>query len=195
MVSTRRSYPKSVKSLVKEGWLVDTASVSRAELSSGGNVGTTAFPRQTSEKFVSAGAVGCQVGSSTPGSRNGEGCYPIHRRNVMRRFLGRTGWASIAAFFSAAVMTAGLSFTATPAQAAFELPEGEKITNLPAIPRNIPQKEAYELYDPKIGKNFDLKNFWMRADLRVRPEWRNGVCFGGSTQTGFGACNSAVRAT
>jgi len=109
----------------------------------------------------------------------------------MRRFLGRTGWASIAAFFSAAVMTAGLSFTAAPAQAAFELPEGEKITNLPAIPRAIPQKEAYELYDPKIGKNFDLKNFWMRADLRVRPEMRNAVCFGsGMTgNPGNGACN------
>jgi hypothetical protein len=91
-------------------------------------------------------------------------------------------------------MAAGLSFTAAPVQAAFELPEGEKITNLPAIPRNIPQKEAYELYDPRIGKNFDLKNFWMRADIRVRPEWRNGVCFGGSTQTAFGACNAAVRA-
>src|SRR5690242_18655962 len=113
----------------------------------------------------------------------------------MRRLLGRTGWASVATFFSAALMAAGLSMTAAPAQAAFELPEGEKITNLPAIPRAMPQKEAYELYDPKIGKNFDLKNFWMRADLRVRPEWRNGVCFGGSTQTGFGACNSAVRAT
>jgi hypothetical protein len=86
-------------------------------------------------------------------------------------------------------MTAGLSLTGAPVQAAFELPEGEKITNLPAIPRAIPQKEAYELYDPKIGKNFDLKNFWMRADLRVRPEMRNGVCFGGVAPVG-GACNS-----
>jgi hypothetical protein len=77
----------------------------------------------------------------------------------MRSIQGRIGWASAATFFSAAVMAAGLSFTAAPAQAAFELPEGEKITNVPAIPRAIPQKEAYELYDPKIGKNFDLKNF------------------------------------
>src|SRR5262245_13960160 len=134
--------------------------------------------------FVSESAVGSQVGSSTPDGQNGEGCYPIHRRNVMRRLLGRTGWASIATFFSAAVMTVGLSFTAAPAQAAFELPEGEKITNLPAIPRAIPQKEAYELYDPKIGKNFDLKNFWIRADLRVRPEWRQNVCFGSAMAPG-----------
>src|SRR5689334_23624878 len=108
----------------------------------------------------------------------------------MRRLLGRTGWSSLATFFSAALMAAGLSLTGAPAQAAFELPEGEKITNLPAIPRAMPQKEGYELYDPKIGKNFDLKNFWMRADLRVRPEWRNNVCFGGGIGNA-GACNSA----
>ena len=116
----------------------------------------------------------------------------------MRRLLGRTGWASIATFFSAAVMTAGLSFTAAPAQAAFELPEGEKITNLPAIPRAMPQKEAYELYDPKIGKNFDLKNFWMRADVRVRPEMRNQVCFGSgmagaATSSGASGTVAATR--
>jgi len=110
----------------------------------------------------------------------------------MRRILRRTGWASLATLFSAAMMAAGMSFVSAPAQAAFELPEGEKITNVPAIPRNIPQKEAYELYDPRIGKNFDLSKFWLRADLRVRPEWRNGVCFGGSPQTPYGACNTAV---
>ena len=104
----------------------------------------------------------------------------------MRRLLGRIGWASIATFFSAAVMTAGLSFTATPAQAAYELPAGEMITNSPAIPRSIPQKEAYELYDPKIGGNFDVKNFWMRADVRVRPEMRNNVCFGRAMAGGAG---------
>src|SRR5512134_554657 len=109
----------------------------------------------------------------------------------MKSIVGRTGWASVATFFSVAVMAAGMSFVTVPAQAAFELPEGEKITNVPAIPRAIPQKEAYELYDPKIGKNFDVKNFWIRADVRVRPEMRNGVCFGGPAPTG-GACNSAA---
>ncbi|MDO8357484.1 MAG: alginate export family protein [Nitrospirota bacterium] len=107
----------------------------------------------------------------------------------MQSIQRRMGWAGMATFFSAAVMAAGLSFGTAPAQAAFELPEGEKITNVPAIPRAIPQKEAYELYDPKIGKNFDLKNFWIRADLRVRPEMRNGVCFGGGSPSG-GACNA-----
>ncbi len=37
--------------------------------------------------------------------------------------------------------------------------------------------------------HFDLRNFWMRADLRVRPEWRNGVCFGGGPPVNA-ACNS-----
>lgn len=36
---------------------------------------------------------------------------------------------------------------------------------------------------------FDIRNFWMRADLRVRPEWRSGVCFGGGPPMN-GACNS-----
>lgn len=110
----------------------------------------------------------------------------------MRSIQGRMGWASIATFFSAAVMAAGLSFVTVPAQAAFELPEGERITNVPHIPRAIPQKEAYELYDPKIGKNFDLKNFWLRADMRVRPEMRNNTCFGSAFTSGAGAggaCN------
>jgi hypothetical protein len=74
------------------------------------------------------------------------------------------------------------------ASAGYELPPGERITNLPHIPRSIPQKEAYELYDPVIGRNFDLKNLWLRADLRIRPEWRNGTCFGGGAPVG-GACN------
>jgi hypothetical protein len=75
------------------------------------------------------------------------------------------------------------------AQAAFQLPEGEKITNPIVIGRGIPQKEAYEPFDPKTGRNFDLKNLWMRADLRVRPEFRNNVCFGGGIGAG-GNCNT-----
>ena len=93
------------------------------------------------------------------------------------RIIRQTGWAGLS-LCSAAVMAAGMSFVTAPAQAAFELPEGERITNVAVVPRAIPQKEEYELYDPKIGKNFDLKKFWIRGDLRVRPVMRNGVCFG-----------------
>jgi hypothetical protein len=56
----------------------------------------------------------------------------------------------------------------------------------------MPQKEAYEIYDPVIGKNFDVKNFWLRGDLRVRPEWRKNTCFGGNIAGG--ACNAAGAA-
>src|SRR5574341_1624833 len=98
----------------------------------------------------------------------------------------RTGWLSHSIVLAAAVVVA---WVASPAWAGYELPPGERITNLPHIPRSMPQKEAYEIYDPVIGRNFDLKNFWMRGDLRVRPEYRNGVCFGGGAPVA-GACNS-----
>ncbi|MFM8541206.1 MAG: hypothetical protein ACKOBZ_07005, partial [Nitrospira sp.] len=98
----------------------------------------------------------------------------------------KLGWLRQALNMALVAVVAG--FTA-PAWAAFELPEGEKITNLPAIPRAIPQKEAYENYDPKIGKNFDVKNFWLRADLRVRPEMRRNTCFGANNGSA-GACNT-----
>ncbi|MBS0183527.1 MAG: alginate export family protein [Nitrospira sp.] len=84
----------------------------------------------------------------------------------------------------------GLLTVCGPAESAFELPEGEKITNPIVIGRGIPQKEAYELFDPKIGRNFDLKNLWIRADLRVRPEFRNHVCFGGGIGAS-GQCNAS----
>ena len=94
------------------------------------------------------------------------------------RTIRQTGWAGLFTYCSAAVMAAGMSFMTVPAQAAYELPEGERITHLPVVARSIPNKEEYELYDPKIGKNFDLSKFWIRGDLRVRPIMRNGVCFG-----------------
>src|SRR5215831_8301999 len=153
-----------------------------------GDVGTTVFQIRIRRTSASR-----QLDvKSAAGGDNPIGCHPIHRRNAMRRILRRTGWGSLAAFSAAMMMAAGMSFLSVPAQAGFELPEGERITNLPAIPRSMPQKEAYEIYDPVIGRNFDIKNFWLRADLRVRPEWRNGVCFGGSAQTPFGSCNTAV---
>ena len=47
-------------------------------------------------------------------------------------------------------MAAGLSFTTMTAPAALELPEGERITHVGVVARSIPNKEEYELYDPKI---------------------------------------------
>ncbi|NOT22496.1 MAG: alginate export family protein [Nitrospiraceae bacterium] len=104
------------------------------------------------------------------------------------RVIRRTWWANLVAYCHATAIVAGLSVVAAPAQAAFELPEGERITHVPVVARSIPNREEYELYDPKIGKNFDLNKFWIRGDLRVRPIMRNGVCFG-SNIVGNGACN------
>jgi hypothetical protein len=47
----------------------------------------------------------------------------------------------------------------TVVHAAFEVPEGERISHTPVVDRAIPDKEAYEIYDPKIGKNFEINNF------------------------------------
>jgi hypothetical protein len=47
---------------------------------------------------------------------------------------------------------------------------------------------AYEKYAPTPRTVFNLRSFWMRADLRVRPEWRHAVCFGGGPPRD-GACN------
>jgi hypothetical protein len=109
--------------------------------------------------------------------------------------IRQTGWAGLSACVSAVVIAAGMSFVTAPAQAAYELPAGERITHLPVVARAIPNKEEYELYDPKIGKNFDISKFWLRADLRVRPEMRNGTCFGSAMNSNTGNCNTFTGQT
>ena len=111
------------------------------------------------------------------------------------RIIRPTGWAGLFTYCSAAVMAVGMLIVTAPAQAEFELPEGENITNVPVVPRAIPQKEEYELYDPKIGKNFDLSKFWVRGDLRVRPVMRNGGCFGSALVGPVGNCNTFTGQT
>ena len=73
----------------------------------------------------------------------------------MGSIQGRTGWFRHSIAFAAAAVVAGFQLFSSPVFAGYELPPGERITNLPAIPRNMPQKEAYENYDPVIGRNFD----------------------------------------
>ena len=96
-------------------------------------------------------------------------------------------WKTV--LLKATIVLVGLLAFCGPAQSAFELPPGEKITNPIVIGRGIPQKEAYEPFDPRTGRNFDLRNLWIRADLRVRPEYRNNVCFGGGIGAA-GQCNA-----
>ena len=96
---------------------------------------------------------------------------------------GCKGWVSHSLAFVATMLVAGLQFLFSPAWAGYELPPGERITNLPHIPRSMPNKESYENYDPVIGRNFDIKNFWMRADRRgIRMD---GADVGGRTFASF----------
>ena len=108
-------------------------------------------------------------------------------------FTDITQWINptrlFARFWAIALFMTMFHGPAPTVQAAFQLPEGEKITNPIVIGRGIPQKEAYEPFDPKIGRNFDIKNLWIRADIRVRPEYRSNVCFGGGIGAG-GQCNA-----
>lgn len=115
---------------------------------------------------------------------------PRHQRNTGIGTYTRNEHLGIRAFFLAVAISSTLVLaTTTIVNAAFEIPEGERITNIIVIGRGIPQKEQYELFDPKIGRNFDLKNLWIRADLRVRPEYRNNLCFGGGISD-TGSCNT-----
>ena len=108
-------------------------------------------------------------------------------------FTDITQWINpvglFARFWAIAIFMTMFHGPIPPVQAAFQLPEGEKITNPIVIGRGIPQKEAYEPFDPKIGRNFDIRNLWIRADIRVRPEFRNNVCFGGGIGLA-GQCNA-----
>ncbi|MBH0180128.1 MAG: hypothetical protein HP490_00225, partial [Nitrospira sp.] len=118
--------------------------------------------------------------------------HPGHQKHTGLGTHTRNGHFGIRAFLLAVAFgPALLVATATIVDAALEIPEGERITNIIVIGRGIPLKERYELFDPKIGTNFDLKNLWIRADLRVRPEYRNNLCFGGGIGSG-GNCNGPL---
>jgi hypothetical protein len=75
--------------------------------------------------------------------------------NIIRQ----TGWGGLLTLCHAPIVTVGMSCVTAAAHAAFEAPEGERITPIAVVARAIPDKEAYELYDPKIGKNFDINKF------------------------------------
>lgn len=118
--------------------------------------------------------------------------HPGHQKQTDLGTQTRNEQPGIRAFLLAiAIGPALLLATTTIVNAAFDIPEGERITNIIVIGRGIPLKEKYELFDPTIGRNFDLKNLWIRADLRVRPEYRNNLCFGGGIGSG-GNCNSPL---
>ena len=85
----------------------------------------------------------------------------------MRRLLGRTGWVSISTSSAPPLWRrACRSQEHQPKRPSSCRREKRSRTSRPS-PVRYPKKKLIELYDPKIGKNFDIKNFWMRADLRA----------------------------
>ncbi len=72
-----------------------------------------------------------------------------------------------------------VSMSAVPVFAAKTTPATDKNTNVPAVPRAIPDLIPYHKFDPPTSQAFDLKNLTISGDMRVRPEFR--------TNSGFGA--------
>ena len=74
--------------------------------------------------------------------------------------------------------------TADPAYAGKKFPAKDKNTNVPAVPRAIPNLIPYHKFDPPKAKDFDLKNLTISGDMRVRPEFRSKGGFGVSGAAG-----------
>jgi hypothetical protein len=74
--------------------------------------------------------------------------------------------------FGASLWTAELTF------AAKTTPATDKNTNVPAVPRAIPNLIPYHKFDPPKAADFDLKNLTISGDMRVRPEFRSRGGFG-----------------
>ena len=85
-------------------------------------------------------------------------------------------------WFTAAVLLVAMS--AVPVLAQKTTPATDKNTNVPAVPRAIPDLIPYHKYDPPKSKLFDIGKLTMSGDMRVRPEYRNNGCFGGAAAGG-----------
>ena len=71
-----------------------------------------------------------------------------------------------------------VSMSAVPVFAAKTTPAVDKNTNVPAVPRAIPDLIPYHNFDPPTSPAFDLKNLTISGDMRVRPEFRTNSGFG-----------------
>lgn len=58
-------------------------------------------------------------------------------------------------------------------------------SNVPPVPRAIPDLYPYWKFDPPQSKLFSMENLVVSGDLRVRPEMRNNGTFGGSKRNDF----------
>ena len=96
----------------------------------------------------------------------------------MKRIPGRDQMGPVGRHLRRCTAKSQLCGARSPAFAGSNFP-GERITNLPAISRNMPQKSVRTVRSGHRPE-FRHQNLWMRADLRVRP--------GNAKTTGALAC-------
>ena len=76
-----------------------------------------------------------------------------------------------------------VAMSATPGIAAKTTPATDKNTNVPAVPRAIPDLVGYHKFDPPKGV-FDASKLTISGDMRVRMEMRSKGGFGVSRSAG-----------
>ncbi|MCA9465255.1 MAG: alginate export family protein, partial [Nitrospira sp.] len=74
-----------------------------------------------------------------------------------------------------------MAMSAAPGLAAKTTPATDKNTNVPAVPRAIPDLVPYHNFDPPKGV-FDASKLTISGDMRVRPEFRTNGDFGQSSR-------------
>ncbi len=92
-------------------------------------------------------------------------------RTFYKTFTGLTAAALLVAMSAAT----GIAAKTTPAT--------NKNTNVPAVPRAIPDLVPYHKFDPPAGAVFDASKLTISGDMRVRPEFRSKGGFGVSGTT------------
>ena len=85
----------------------------------------------------------------------------------------RTFYRSFTRLTAAALIVA---MSAAPGLAAKTTPATDKNTNVPAVPRAIPDLVPYGQFDPPKGV-FDPSKLTISGDMRVRPEFRTNGNF------------------
>ena len=92
----------------------------------------------------------------------------------MKGFTTGVKWAMAAALLVAMPAVSAFAAKTTPAT--------DKNTNVPAVPRAIPDLIPYHKFDPPKSKAFDLDKLTVSGDMRVRPEFRTVKNFSSKTQ-------------
>ena len=87
----------------------------------------------------------------------------------------RISYKTFTRFTVAALLVA---MSSAPGFAAKTTPATDKNTNVPAVPRAIPDLVPYHKFDPPAGAVFDASKLTISGDMRVRPELRSNGGFG-----------------